>query len=223
MLRWIYALALLPFCVVTTAALFTAGDAAGARGSYWMELLSTRQFLYFGIGAFLMAGWFFTGLLERLFLYFYVLGHELTHAIFIYACGGKVGGISVSADGGYVMTNKSNILIALSPYFIPFWSVVTLSLSTLLGLFFQIPCHSKILYFLLGFTWSFHMLWTLWMIPRDQPDLKENGFFLSIVIIYLTNIVLLSILLCLAPGNLTWHHWANEFMDAWSYLKNHAA
>ena len=42
------------------------------------------------------------------------------------------------------------------------------------------------------------MLWTLWMIPRDQPDLRENGTFLSLVIIYLANLLLLVVLLCAA-------------------------
>ena len=53
-------------------------------------------------------------------------------------------------------------------------------------------------YALIGGTWSFHMLWTLWMIPRDQPDLRENGTFLSLVIIYLANLLLLVLLLCAA-------------------------
>ncbi|MBT8044792.1 MAG: hypothetical protein KJO79_07565 [Verrucomicrobiae bacterium] len=220
MLRWLFAMLLLPFCIVTTRALFNVSDASGVGGTFWMDLIATRHFLYFSIGCVLMMGWFFTGLMERLFLYFYVLGHELTHAIFIYACGGKVGGIHVTADGGYVMTNKSNVLIALSPYFVPFWSVVVLILSTVIDLFFHVPHHNEILYFLIGFSWSFHLLWTLWMIPRDQPDLKENGFFFSVVIIYLVNVAVLSVILCLAPGNLTWHHWANEFMDSWGYLKN---
>lgn len=219
-IRWLMALLLLPFCIITTRALFNVSDASGVGARFWMDLIATRHFLYFAIGCILMMGWFFTGLMERLFLYFYVLGHELTHAVFVYACGGRVGGIHVTADGGYVMTNKSNVLISLSPYFVPFWSVIILGLSTLLGVFFPIPYHNEILYFLIGFSWSFHLLWTLWMIPRDQPDLKENGVFFSLVVIYLANVVVLSILLCLAPGNLTWHHWVNEFMDAGTYLKN---
>ncbi len=215
--RWLVALALLPFCTITTRALL---NVSGENGTFWTDLLATRHFLFFGVGMFLMAGWFFTGLLERVFLYFYVLGHELTHAVFVYACGGRVAGMHVTADGGYVMTNKSNVLIALSPYFVPFWSVVILGISTLLGLFFKIPYHNEALYMLIGSSWAFHLLWTLWMIPRDQPDLKENGVFFSLVIIYLANVVVLSVLLCLAPGNLTWHHWVNEFMDSWGYLKN---
>lgn len=220
MIRWLIALMLLPICIVTTRALFNVADATEVGGTFWMDLLATRHFLFFSIGCILMMGWFFTGLLERLFLYFYVLGHELTHAIFVCACLGKVGEIHVTADGGYVMTNKSNVLISLSPYFVPFWSVIILGISTLLGLFFNIPYHNEALYFLIGFSWAFHLLWTLWMIPRDQPDLKENGTFFSLVVIYLANVVVISILLCLAPGNLTWYHWVNEFLDAWVYLKN---
>jgi len=217
MLRWLTALLLLPFCAITTRALLNVG-ATQEQGTFWRDLVTSEHFLYFGIGCVLMMGWFFTGLLERLFLYFYVLGHELTHALFVYACGGKVGGIHVTADGGYVMTNKSNALIALSPYFVPFWSVVILGISTVIGLFYQIPHHDHALYFLVGFSWSFHLLWTLWMIPRDQPDLKENGVFFSLVVIYLANVVVISILLCLALEGLSWDHWSNEFYDSWDYL-----
>jgi len=220
MLRWLTALMLLPLCVIATRALLNVGAAPGAEGTFWRDLLISEHFLYFGIGCVLMMGWFFTGVLERLFLYFYVLGHELTHAVFVYACGGKVGGIHVTADGGYVMTNKSNALIALSPYFVPFWSVVILGISTMIGLFYEIPHHDHALYFLVGFSWSFHLLWTLWMIPRDQPDLKENGVFFSLVVIYLANVVVISILLCLALDDLSWDHWYNELVNSWEYLKS---
>jgi len=56
----------------------------------------------------------------------------------------------------------------------------------------------RLLYALLGVTWTFHMVWTLWMIPRDQPDLKENGTFLSLTVIYLANLLVLAGLLCVA-------------------------
>lgn len=219
MFRWLIALLLLPLCIITTRALFMVDP----EGTFWMDLLRTQQFIYFAVGMFWMAGWFFTGIGERFFLYLYVLGHELTHAIFVYVCGGKVGGIHVTADGGYVMTNKTNFLIALSPYFVPFWSVVVLLVSTLLELTTNIPHHDKALYFLIGATWAFHLQWTLWMMFRDQPDLKENDVFFSLVVIYLANVIVLSVILCLAPGNLTWHHWFNEFMHTWSITQDFLA
>ncbi len=219
MIRWLVALILLPFCIITTRALFVVDP----EGTFWMDLLRTQQFIYFAVGMFWMAGWFITGVGERFFLYLYVLGHELTHAITVYACGGKVGGIHVTADGGYVMTNKTNFLIGLSPYFVPFWSVVVLLVFTLLEMTTQIPHLDKALYFLIGATWAFHLLWTVWMMFRDQPDLKENGVFFSFVLIYLANVIVLSVILCLAPGNLTWHHWYNEFMNTWVQWKNFLA
>lgn len=220
LLRWLYSLLLLPLCVIMSMALFHVSDAeSGATQTFWMDLLKTRHFLFFGVGMFLMAGWFFTGLLERMFLYLYVLGHELTHAIFVYLFGGRVSEINVTSEGGYIMTNKSNVIIALSPYFIPFWSVVILIISPLIHYLTPVPYYAEGLYFLIGGSWAFHLLWTLWMIPRDQPDLQENGVIFSLLVIYLANITVLSILLCLAPGNLTWHHWANQFLDAWLYVQ----
>lgn len=216
MIRWLIAIALLPICIVTTRALFVVDP----EGTFWMDLLRTQQFIYFAVGMFWMAGWFITGVGERFFLYLYVLGHELTHAITVYACGGKVGGIHVTADGGYVMTSKTNFLIGLSPYFIPFWSVAVMLVFTLLEMTTQIPHLHKALYFLIGASWAFHLLWTVWMMFRDQPDLRENGVFFSFVLIYLANVILLSVILCLAPGSLTWHHWYNEFMNTWGQWTN---
>jgi hypothetical protein len=56
-------------------------------------------------------------------------------------------------------------------------------------------------YAAIGASWSFHMAWTIWMIPRDQPDLKDNGTFLSLVLIYFGNLVVLIGLLCFASPN----------------------
>jgi len=220
-LRILAGLALLPLCFITTITLFNPhlhalGDTDSSL-SVWQQVWRTNAFLYFSVGFILNVGWFFTRLFQPVFLYLYVLGHELTHVIFVYACLGRVSGFRVSLDGGHIVTNKSNILIALSPYFIPFWSVVTFILMTIIGLIGSLPHHEKILFGTMGATWSFHLLWTLWIIPRDQPDLKENGTFFSLSLIYLSNVLLLSALLCLASPELTWRHfvynWANNFMD----------
>lgn len=222
LLRLFLALLLLPVCYVTTVALFKVSSTAegGDNLTFWLQLLKTPQCFYFLIGMMLMTGWCLSNLVERPLLYLYVLGHELTHAIFVWICLGKVSSIHVTADGGYIMTNKSNTIIALSPYFVPFWTVVILAISTGLEASVQIPYHSEALYFCIGGSWAFHLFFTAWMIRQDQPDLVENGIFFSIVLIYLANVVLLSALLCLAPGNLSWHHWANHFIDAAYSLKS---
>ena len=221
-LRGLVGLALLPLCAITTVTLFDPAlpDAEGV--SFWGRFWREESFLYFVVGLVLSAGWFFTGLVQPLFLFFYVLGHELTHAAFVYLCLGRVTGFRVGLDGGHVVTNKSNFLIALSPYFIPFWSVVTLGVMAVLGRLVPFPCRQQLLFALLGATWGFHLLWTLWIIQRDQPDLRENGTFFSLTIIYLANALLLSGLICFASPDLDvrqfFYNWSNNCMDLAAYL-----
>lgn len=216
-LRSLIALLLLIPSAISTLALFTITEHTGDQ-SFWSNLIQSRPFLFFGVGCFLMVGWFYSRLLSNFFLYLYVLGHELTHVIFIYLCGGKVSGFNVTLEGGYVMTNKSNILIALSPYFVPFWSFLLLGISGLLRLFWDIPYHDYALYLTIGFTWTFHLVWTIWMIPRDQPDLKENGTFFSLVLIYLANVLLLATMLCVVPGGLNFQSYAIHWVSLFSHF-----
>jgi len=198
MMRWLLALALLPFGWVTTWTFLSRFSHATVHQGFWQ----TTEFWYFAIGAMLMLGWFWSGYLRTAFLYLYVLGHELTHAVFVIFFRGKVTEFHVSTEGGYITTNKSNMVIALSPYFVPFWSVavvlVHLALRHLAGVSAE---WDRWFYAAMGVTWTFHMVWTLWMIPRDQPDLRENGTFLSLVIIYLANLLVLVALLCAADAS----------------------
>ena len=207
-LRWVVGLLLLPICFITTYTLISQFSSETLHRRLWL----TQEFWYFTTGSLLMSAWFFTGLMRTMFLYLYVLGHELTHAIFVFCHLGKVSDMKVSVHGGYIATNKSNLLISLSPYFFPFWSMVLLLLYGILSYCFKLPVYSdQVLYAMLGATWTFHLLWTLWMIPRDQPDLRENDTFFSLVIIYLANILILATMLCLSSRALTFEH----FTAAW--------
>ncbi|MES2923232.1 MAG: hypothetical protein V4819_16875 [Verrucomicrobiota bacterium] len=198
LLRWSLASLLLPLCWVTMWTFLSRFSQATVETASW----KTPEFWYFATGALVMIGWFWSGLFQSFFLYLYVLGHELTHAIFVLLYRGKVTEFHVSADGGYITTNKTNLVIALSPYFVPFWAVVAAVFYGALRHFAGLaPEWDRALYALLGLTWTFHMVWTLWMIPRDQPDLKENGTYLSLVVIYLANLLVLAGLLCIARGS----------------------
>lgn len=195
--RWSLASLLLPLCWVTMWTFLSRFSQATEDPASW----TTPELWYFATGALLMIGWFWSGLFQSFFLYVYVLGHELTHAIFVLLYRGKVTEFHVSADGGYITTNKTNLVIALSPYFVPFWAVIAAGFYGSVRHFAGLSQEwDRALYGLLGFTWTFHMVWTLWMIPRDQPDLKENGTYLSLVVIYLANLLVLAGLLCAARG-----------------------
>lgn len=195
LMRWLIGLMLLPICWVTTWTFLSRFSHATLDQGFWQ----TAEFWYFATGGLLMAGWFWSGLAQSFFLYAYVLGHELTHAAFVMIFRGKVTDFHVSAEGGYITTNKTNLLIALSPYFVPFWAVICAVAYAVLRFSADLrPGWDLAFYAAMGLSWTFHMVWTLWMIPRDQPDLKENGTFLSLVIIYLANLLVLVALLCMA-------------------------
>jgi hypothetical protein len=210
LMRWSLALMLLPLCWVTSWTFLSRFSQAAVNQDFW----KTSEFWYFATGALVMVGWFWSGLLQSFFLYLYVLGHELTHALFVVLYRGKVTDFHVSTSGGYITTNKTNLIIALSPYFVPFWSVVCALLYAVVRHFAGLSQEwDRLLYAVMGITWTFHMVWTLWMIPRDQPDLKENGTFLSLVVIYLANLLVLTGLLCVA-GDSPWQN-TREFAMEW--------
>lgn len=197
-IRFGIGLLLLPFCWVTTWTLLSRFSHATLEKGFWQN----PSFWYFAIGSLSMIGWFWSGLLKSFFLYLYVLGHELTHAAFVILFRGRVTSLHVSLDGGYITTNKTNLLIALSPYFVPFWSIISAIVYTIGRFGFDAgPSWDLAFYALMGVTWTFHLVWTVWMIPRDQPDLRQNGTFLSLVVIYLANLLVLASLLCLADGS----------------------
>lgn len=186
---------LLPLCWVTTWVFLARFSHATVEQGFWQ----TQPFWYFAVGSLVMLGWFWSRIAQPAFLYCYVFGHELTHAAFVKCFGGKILEIEWGADGGYVTTDKTNWVIALSPYFVPFWSVIAVIVYVAAGVFYEItPLGNQVFYGVMGATWSFHLAWTLWMIPRDQPDLKDNGTFLSLTLIYFGNLLVLIGLLCLA-------------------------
>src|SRR5512139_3795490 len=78
--------------------------------------------------------WFFAGFLGYLVIHFlfrkpiltYVVGHELTHALFAVLFGGSVKSFKASERGGQVEITKSNFIITLAPYFFPLYTVLAL-------------------------------------------------------------------------------------------------
>lgn len=211
--HWALGLALIPFCFITVITLVKESGEDRILETIWYS----TELLCLVVGILSMLSWFMLGIANDWLLYLYVLGHELTHAMFILVCGGRVSAIHFSTDGGYVMTNKSNILIALSPYFVPFWSAVVISIHGFIGMIADIPRLGLLFTGLLGFTWTFHIVWTVWMIPKDQPDLKENGTFLSLMLIIFANLVLFSMMLCATSREVQLlsflFEWWNTFLD----------
>ncbi len=214
-LRAVVSVALLLLAAITTWT-FAEQIAVAKDGGGW----SFAPLHFFGLGVVLMV---ITrrGLPDGL-LYLYVLGHELTHVVFVYLCGGRVHeDIRVSARGGHVVANKSNWLITLSPYFVPFYTVLAASGFVVASPLVDLSRVFSIgwvefqllygLYALIGFTWSMHIVYTLTMFHRDQPDLRMNGLGLSLLVIYMVNLLIVIGFVTWVSSSITWR----GFVETW--------
>ena len=179
--RLLTGLALLPACWgVARAFLDSVLAAAGATGLS-VETLS----LLGGIAAFALAWAALSHPVKA-----YVLGHELTHALWGLLFFARPSDLTVGAAGGSVKLSKTNLLITLAPYFFPFYTFVVIVCALVTAAFLRpLPCLPLWL-FLIGFTWAFHVLFTLETLGQRQPDVKAYGRVFSWTFIFLVNVAI---------------------------------
>lgn len=130
----------------------------------------------------------------------YIWGHELTHAFWGLLCGAKVQNIRVAENGGSVQLSKSNLVITLSPYFFPFYTMLVLLVRLLCGWIWPGVVPEWIWLFLGGATWGFHCTFTVNSLLMRQPDMKEYGLVFSYAIVWLMNLLFVSAVLLLCSG-----------------------
>jgi len=123
----------------------------------------------------------------------YVLGHELTHALWTVLFGGRASGLKVGARGGSVRVTKNNVWVTLAPYFFPLYTfVVALTWVVSVWLFPAIRPYVPIFLFWIGLTGSFHLTFTLRFLTYNQPDIREHGRLFSYTLIYALNLLSLT-------------------------------
>jgi hypothetical protein len=203
--KFIFAVFLLPICGVLTQTFFTVFTRATVTQRLW----AGEEFWFFSLGAVLWLITFF-GLPRPILIY--VFGHELTHALWVWLMGGRVSQFRVGPDGGHVVTTKANFWIALAPYFFPIYSILTIGIYGGLSLFLNMQPYGRLLYAVIGATWAFHFTFTCWMIPKNQTDLTDQGTFFSLVVIYLMNLSLLSVMLILASRQITFESFGADLL-----------
>ena len=130
-------------------------------------------------------------------IYFYILGHELTHALFTWLCGGRVTSFRATFRGGRVTTTKSNFLITLGPYFFPVYTVLISCAYFFVSFFSGKESHVSVFIFLIGFSWALHIVLTIYFIKMEQPDIMKMGTLFSIVLIYVINLIIVAFILSL--------------------------
>jgi hypothetical protein len=194
--KFVFAIFLLPVCAILSQTFFTVF----ARATMAQRLWAGEEFWFFSLGAILWLIAFF-GLPRPIVIY--VFGHELTHALWVLLMGGRISRFRVGRDGGHVVTNRNNFWIALAPYFFPLYSILAIAIYGVLSLFLNMQPYGRLLYAVIGATWAFHFTFSCWMIPKNQTDLSDQGTFFSLVVIYLMNLLLLSVMLVLASPQIS--------------------
>ena len=177
--RLLTALSLLPACCgVVMSLLDSILASSGASGWISVESMSALG----GVAAFSLC-WMAVSHPVRA----YVLGHELTHALWGLLFGAKPSDLRVGAEGGSVRLSKSNLLITLAPYFFPFYTFIVVVAALLTYAFLRPLPFMPLWMFLVGFTWAFHVLFTIETLTQRQPDIKLYGRMFSWVFIFLVN------------------------------------
>lgn len=205
-------LSLVPFAWILTDALFntfTHAPVGSDHAPFWMS----HVFLMFSLGA---AGWLAWWCLSYVFLKrptpvrAYVLGHELMHMLVARLSMGRIKDYGIGPEGGYIVTNKYNFLIALAPYLWPFYSVPVLAAWGISSIWMGASFMREGFLAALGFTWMFHLTFTLWVLPRGQSDFHGPGRVFSITVIYLANAILLGAALVVLAPEVSWHLYGRE-------------
>ena len=180
--RLLFGIALLPACWgIARASLDSLSAATESSGGFTVEVLA----LLGGIVAFAMCWMAISHPVKA-----YVLGHELTHALWGLLFGARPSDVRVGSSGGSVTLTKSNFLITLAPYFFPFYTFVVVVAALVTFAFLRPLPFLPLWLFLVGFTWAFHVLFTLETLTQRQPDVKLYGRIFSWTFIFIANVSL---------------------------------
>ena len=191
LLKLLAGLLLLPACVAATLTLTRLLQRLlpeAVAAPHWFALgigFSLWNFLYFSLARPVRA---------------YVLAHEMTHALWGMCMGARVERLQVSARGGSVTLSKTNFLITLAPYFFPFYTLLVLAFFGLASLAADQTRWLAIWLALVGFTWGFHVTFTVSMLLIRQNDVREHGRLFSYAVIYLFNIAGIALWIAIAAS-----------------------
>ena len=136
-LNTVFAIFLAPIAGLLTLSLFTCFRRATVHHGFW----AGQEVRFFCIGAVVWLAVFFASMWafgEPRPLRVYVFGHELTHAIWVWAMNGRVEQIKVRRDSGHIITDTNNFLVALAPYFYPLYSIVVIAIYGVVSVFYNL-------------------------------------------------------------------------------------
>jgi len=203
---WTGVFLILPAVVLTLAFLraflrmATGGDFTTQGPLFWFAAGGGSAMLWF---------FFFKPL-----VFLYVIGHEFSHAIWVWLHGGRVHEFAARMEGGHIVTDKTNTLIVLAPYVFPFYTVLWLAAygGAVVGL--GVVPDDRVLFAGIGFTWVLHLAYTVWMIYKGQPDIEYGGTLFSLIFVYVVNLAVISCLLVVGSSRVTWGCFGNDLLHS---------
>ncbi len=145
--------------------------------------------------------------------FFYVLAHELSHALAALISGVKIKKINIRKNGGYVAMSATNAFISLAPYFIPFYALAAGLAYGLASFFLDMAPYRPFFTGATGFFLAFHLLHTGDILTGPvQSDLKKaGGVLFSISMVVLLNSLCLAVALKLIfPDLVSLRHYASS-------------
>ena len=182
---------LVPVCLGTGQAVIELLRRSGAAETFWVAAAA---------GA---ACWVVIYLLLPKPMWIYVVGHELTHALWAWLFGGKVKGFKATANGGHVVVTKSNFLIALAPYFFPIYTLAVVLVFGLGNWLWDWRSYRVWVHLLIGVSYAFHVTLTWHVLKTRQSDIIEQGYLFSGVVIWLGNALVLVLGIPLLTGKMS--------------------
>jgi hypothetical protein len=150
--------------------------ASGGADTTWIPLLAGAA-CWFVIFAFLPKP-----------MWIYVFGHEFTHALWTWLFGGAVKKMKVSSSGGHVVISKTNFVIALAPYFFPFYAALVIAAFALGHWIWDWQSYLVWFHLAVGAAYAFHLTLTWHVLQTQQSDITSQGYLFSAVVIFLGNV-----------------------------------
>jgi hypothetical protein len=179
--KTILAIGLLPLCIGTGEALVRVLRASGGADTVWVPMVA---------GA---ACWVVIYLLLPKPMWLYVVGHELTHAIWTWAFGGRVKRFKATSRGGHVVVTRTNFLITLAPYFFPLYVALTVLIFAIGNGAWNWNRYLVWFHLAVGAAYAFHVTLTIQVLQTRQSDITQQGYLFSATIIWLGNATVLLI------------------------------
>jgi hypothetical protein len=178
-IKLIIAILLLPVCIGAARALWLLLCAGYGADTVWIPLLAG------------VACWVVIFLMLPKPMWIYVLGHELTHALWTWLFGGQVKKMKITSKGGHVIISKTNFVIALAPYFFPLYAVIVIAVFALGHLIWNWHSYQVYFYLVVGAAYAFHLTLTFHVLQTEQSDITSQGYLFSAVVIFLGNALVL--------------------------------